>query len=432
MLIEFRFKNYRSFRDEAIMSMEAMGLGSKKDCLIHYKSQKILPTVAIYGKNGGGKGNVIRAFWLAVQFIKNAQRTQHEKSEIPVHSFALNDYSAEQPTEFEFIYTKNSIKYWYGFSATRQKILEEHLFHAPKGQRATVFHREGQNFSFTEDKALRKLIGKMVSENQLFFSVACTMNDADCVKAMQWFREDVRFSRDYADIPDQLINYTDDPLMLKAISNYAKAADLGIEDVQFDVNNQEIDSSDKFPENMPDELKRALSQFAQALASSPHVKMQQMRVDQVDAKTTHKGKNKDGSKGLYKLDLDDESDGTRRLMSIAPGIESALRTGGLLLIDEINRELHPILVAYIVAKFQNKSTNPNGAQLVFTTHNTELMGMDLLRKDQFYFVDKRNADGVSELYSVSELGTRTTENIQKNYILGKYGAIPNVEIEEVE
>ena len=119
-------------------------------------------------------------------------------------------------------------------------------------------------------------------------------------------------------------------------------------------------------------------------------------------------------------------------MSIAPAIESTLRTGGLLLIDEINRELHPILVAYIVAKFQNKNANPHGAQLIFTTHNTELMGMDLLRKDQFYFVEKHNADGVSELYSVSELGTRTEENIQKNYILGKYGAIPNVEIEEVE
>ena len=432
MLIEFRFKNYRSFRDEATLSMEAMGLDSKKDCLINYKSQRILPAVAIYGKNGGGKSNVIRAFWLAVQFIKNAQRTQHEKSEIPVHSFALNDYSVEQPTEFEFIYTKTNIKYWYGFSATRQKILEEHLFHAPKGQKATVFNREGQNFSFTEDKALRKLIGKMVSENQLFFSVACAMNDADCVKAMQWFREDIRFSRDYTDISPQLINYSEDPLMLKAISNYAKAADFGIEDIQFDINNQEIDDSDAFSKNMPDDLKKALSQFAQALASSPNVKMQQMRVEQVDAKTTHRGKNKDGSKGLYKLDLDDESDGTRRLMSIAPAIESTLQMGGLLLIDEINRELHPILVAYIVAKFQNKNTNPHGAQLVFTTHNTELMSMDLLRKDQFYFVDKRNADGVSELYSVSELGTRTTENIQKNYILGKYGAIPNVEIEEVE
>ena len=220
--------------------------------------------------------------------------------------------------------------------------------------------------------------------------------------------------------------------MLKAISNYAKAADLGIEDVQFDVNNREIDNNSAFPENMPDELKNALSQFAQALSSSPNIQMQQMRVGQVDAKTTHKGKNKDGSRGLYKLDLDDESDGTRRLMSIAPAIESTLRTGGLLLIDEINRELHPILVAYIVAKFQNKNANPHGAQLIFTTHNTELMGMDLLRKDQFYFVDKHNADGVSELYSVSELGTRTEENIQKNYILGKYGAIPNVEIEEVE
>lgn len=433
MLIEFRFKNYRSFRDEAILSMEAIGLGSKKDCLIHYKSQKILPVAAIYGKNGGGKSNVIRAFWLAVQFIKNAQRTQHEKSEIPIHSFALNDYSAEQPTEFEFIYTKSNVKYWYGFSATRQKILKEYLFHAPKGQKATVFTRAEQNFSFIEDKALRKLIGKMVSENQLFFSVACTMNDSACVKAMQWFREDVRFSRDYTDIPDQLITYSEDPLMLKAISNYAKAADLGIEDVQFDVNNREIDNNNSaFPENMPDELKNALSQFAQALASSPNIQMQQMRVGQVDAKTTHKGKNKDGSSGLYKLDLDDESDGTRRLMSIAPAIESTLRTGGLLLIDEINRELHPILVAYIVAKFQNKNANPHGAQLIFTTHNTELMGMDLLRKDQFYFVDKHNADGVSELYSVSELGTRTEENIQKNYILGKYGAIPNVEIEEVE
>ena len=117
-----------------------------------------------------------------------------------------------------------------------------------KGKGQLFFIEKDKILASQRIKALRKLIGKMVSENQLFFSVACTMNDADCVKAMQWFREDVRFfSRDYADIPDQLINYTDDPLMLKAISNYAKAADLGIEDVQFDVNNQEIDSSDKFP-----------------------------------------------------------------------------------------------------------------------------------------------------------------------------------------
>ena len=106
MLIEFRFKNYRSFRDEAVLSMEATGLGSFKKSLIPWSSTtKLLPAIAIYGKNGGGKSNVIRAFWLAVQFIRNAQRTQHESSTIPVNPFALNDYSKDEPTSFDFEYT---------------------------------------------------------------------------------------------------------------------------------------------------------------------------------------------------------------------------------------------------------------------------------------------------------------------------------------
>ena len=102
MLVEFRFKNYRSFRDEAVLSMEAVGLASFKSCLIEQNNMKVLPGVAIYGKNGGGKSNVIRAFWLAVQFIRNAQRIQHEKATVPVVPFALNDYSANEPTEFDF------------------------------------------------------------------------------------------------------------------------------------------------------------------------------------------------------------------------------------------------------------------------------------------------------------------------------------------
>lgn len=208
MLIEFRFKNYRSFRDEAVLSMEATGLSSFKSCLIPLSSTvKLLPAIAIYGKNGGGKSNVIRAFWLAVQFIRNAQRTQHERAAIPVNPFALNDYSKDEPTEFAFEYTSGGVKYWYGFAATREKIYAEYLYHAPKGQKALVFKRTEQHFDFTEDKSKRALIGEMVAENQLFFSVACTMNDAACVAAMRWFRDQVFFSRDYSDIPRQLIEY---------------------------------------------------------------------------------------------------------------------------------------------------------------------------------------------------------------------------------
>ena len=196
MLIEFRFKNYRSFRDEAVLSMEATGLSSFKNCLIPLSSKsKLLPAIAIYGKNGGGKSNVIRAFWLAVQFIRNAQRTQHERAAIPVNPFALNDYSKEEPTEFSFEYTFGGVKYWYGFAATREKVYSEYLYHAPKGQKALIFNRTNQQFSFTEDKNKRSLIGEMVAENQLFFSVACTMNDVACVAAGRWCREQGFFSR---------------------------------------------------------------------------------------------------------------------------------------------------------------------------------------------------------------------------------------------
>ena len=132
------------------------------------------------------------------------------------------------------------------------------------------------------------------------------------------------------------------------------------------------------------------------------------------------------------MELSDESDGTRRLMSLAPAIESALRTGGILLVDELERELHPMLLKYIVAKFQSKNSNPNGAQIIFTTHNTELLNLELLRKDQIYFVDKKDNSGISELYSISEISTRTAENIRKGYLVGKYGAIPDIQIEEVE
>ncbi len=432
MLIEFRFKNYRSFRDEAVLSMEAAGLGMYKSCLIEYNSKtNILPGTAIYGKNGGGKSNVIRAFWLAVQFIKNAQRTQHADAPIPVHPFILNDYSENEPTEFAFTYVLDGVKYWYSFAATKKYIFKEELFYAPKGQKALVFSRVGQDFKFTEEKSRRKLIAETVSKNQLFFSVACTMNDAACVSAMRWFRERIYFSRDYSDIPRQLLEYSNDQNMLKAISDYAKAADFGIEDMRFEINSREISES-KLPDDLPEGVKNVLTQFLHALSQSTDIAETRTAMNEVRAISMHQGRNQDGAPAFYPLELSDESDGTRKVMSIAPAIESALNNGGVLLVDELEKGLHPLLVDYVVAKFQSKETNPKGAQLIFTTHDTELLNMELLRKDQIYFVDKNHEEGTSELYSISDFGTRTAENIRKGYLLGKYGAIPELNIEEVD
>ena len=431
MLIEFRFKNYRSFRDEAILSMEAVGLGTMKNSLIQYNNMKLLPGAAIYGKNGGGKSNVIRAFWLGVQFIKNAQRIQHEKASVPVIPFALNDYSENEPTEFEFDYINNGIKYWYSFAATKEKIIRESLYHAPKGQKAQVFVRKGQKFSFTEDKARRKLISETVAENQLFFSIACTMNDSACINAMSWFREDVFFSRDYTDIPRQLLEFYEDRNMLKAISDYAKTADFGIEEMKFEVENKEIKNGLEIPEDIPEGMKAALASFIQVLSETSTNSEGKLKMSQIKAKSQHRGIDSNGDSRFYSLELEDESDGTRKLMSLAPAIESVLKKGGVLLVDELERELHPMLVNYVVAKFQSKKSNPKGAQIIFTTHDTELMNLEYIRKDQIYFADKNRMDGSSELYSVTDFTTKTADNIRKGYLVGKYGATHNIEIEEV-
>lgn len=431
MLIEFKFGNFRSFRDEAVLSMEAMGLGRLKNCLISYNSMKLIPSVAIYGKNGGGKSNVIRAFWVAVQFIKNAQRTQHENAKIPVKPFLLNDYSKDEPTFFEFTYVLDNVKYIYGFSATKEKIFSEYLYHSPKGQKATVFTRTEQKFTFTEEKAKRKLISEAVAPNQLFFSVACTMNDTDCMRAMKWFREYVFFSRDYTDIPKQLLEYSNDKNMLAAISSYAKAADLGIEKMEFEFKDEEVKDFES-EKNIPEEIRSALTAFMQNLKENSNISEIGLQKSEVRATSYHNGINKNGVRTSFTLDLSDESDGTRKLMSIAPAIESVLNNGGIVLVDELEKELHPMLVNYIVAKFQSKTSNPNGAQLIFTTHNTELLDMELMRKDQLYFADKNRKDGASELYSIADFSTKTADNIRKGYLAGKYGATPDIEISEVD
>ena len=174
MLMRFRVKNYRSIREEAVLDLEAVGLADRKECLLKYKNSEYLPVISINGKNGGGKSNVIRAMWLAAQFIKNAQRTQHENAEVPVRPFELDDISRTKATMFGFEYVCEGIWYDYRFSATRQEIIEEHLYWAPKGQKSVIFERNHQDFSFpsNNEKKMKEMISRAVAPNQLFFAVS--------------------------------------------------------------------------------------------------------------------------------------------------------------------------------------------------------------------------------------------------------------------
>lgn len=188
------------------------------------------------------------------------------------------------------------------------------------------------------------------------------MNDVDCAKAMMWFREMIYFSRDYSDIPRQLLEYPNDANILRAISNYAKAADVGIEDMRFEINGKQIDEGAAFSE----EIRAELVQFMRLLSETSNDSETNLK-----AISIHQGKDKTGNPGVYTMELSDESDGTRKLMALAPAIESVLTKGGLLLVDGIEKELHPALVEFIVAKFQSKRPIPMEHRLFLqrTTRN---------------------------------------------------------------
>ena len=412
MLIEFSFSNYRSFRGKNTLSLESLK-----------KKKGLLPLVAIYGKNGGGKSNLIRAFWLAVKFICNAQMTQGAGVLVPVDPFKLNDYSTETPTSFEFIYKYKGIKYIYGFSATKEKICEEYLYHYPKGFRAQVFKRTGQEFSFIQDKAFKQLISKAVAENQLYFSVANTMNESVCAEAMKFFTESIVLSREFEDLPGQIrLNYHNNNV-LKSMKQYAQRADVGITDMKFEMKNTEIDVDDTIPEDAPPELSRALKSFVSALSDNSQVKIQR---NEIKARTYHTGISKNGEISQYELGLEDESDGTLRLMALAAAIDRTIDNGGIFVADELEKGLHPLLTEYIVNKFQNSEINKNNAQLIFTTHDTEIMRQHFLDADQFYFVDKDRQTGESELYSVDGLGKKNNADIRTGYLIGKFGGVPEL------
>ena len=437
MLKEFRFSNFGSFRDEATLSMEAVGLKEMKEVPRQDGADTLLPLAAIYGKNGGGKTNVLWAFRTAVSFILNAQQTQHENAPIPVRPFALDDVSAQTPTSFDFEYRMDSIRYWYGFSATKQKICSEYLYHAPKGQKAEVFSREGQEFHFPTNshKKKRELIRELVAENQLFLAVASGTNDDDCKRAMTWFRQYLFNGNHYDDIEEQLLNNADNPEILRAMSDYANAADIGLDHIeierdsefeQWKENWRENLSKGVFPPHVSDEVG---SRWKKKFENNPNL---ELSAQQVSVESLHQGIDKTGNSKLFPLNFEFESSGTHHLMSLVPAIVRTLERGGVLIMDELENGMHPLLVKMILSRFQSPKTNPKNAQLIFTTHSAELLDMSILRKDQIYLADKDRENGVSSLYSVSDFSTPTHENVRKAYLAGKYGASPDIQIEEVE
>lgn len=423
MLIEFKFNNYRSFKEEQVLTMVANSEKRLPENLIivpSLRKKKLINSAVIYGANASGKSNLVHALRFVRTFVRKSAKSNPE-TRIPVQSFRLDKTTITSPSEFEITFIQKGIRYQYGFVVDKQQIYEEWLFAYPKGVAQSWFEREWipeeKNYRWHFGSFLKGEKNKLIPltrENVLFLSLATQFNHEQLTLVYKWFSKHLRVLKAHENV--RLLEMLTSELIENNESLYSKInellgiADLGI--VDFSLNKKDLVSDiEKLPENTPEEVKSALM----ALSSLAN-----------DTKTVEVSMKHQTNSSLDKdmpFHIQDESLGTRRLFGISGPVLLALQKGEVFIVDELDSSLHPLLVRALVNLFHNSKTNPHGAQLIFNTHDTTLLDSAIFRRDQIWFSEKDN-EGASHLYSLLEFGVRGTEAFGKGYMQGKYGAVP--------
>lgn len=421
---EFSFGNFRSFKDINTLNLSASKIKSKHksidDTNVIYGNNieniSFLKSKAIYGANASGKSNVIKAFVTFFEIISNSVKNELVLN--LVDSFKLSTETENRPSFFQIIFWENKVKYRYGFELNSEKINSEWLYGKPGERELCFFIREGKEIieldktNFSEGDILRKLLfsgedndNEIFRDNSLFLSTLATFGFAKLSKQLiesitstniiSGLRSEKAFSLAGESLSQSKYkNY---------ILNFLKYGDFGIEDLR----TIEI-SPDSLPDDIDEDIKRGFDEIAKEklLISS--------RKKYDDNKNFIENEN-----FIFKFH---ESEGTRKLFELSPFIYEALEKKQTIIIDEFDARFHPLLTRKIIELFNSKKNK--GAQLIFTTHDTNLLSSDLLRRDQIEFVEK-DSYGSSHLYSLAQFkGIRNNASFEKDYIQGKYGAIP--------
>lgn len=421
MLIQFSVRNYMSIRDEAILSLSA-GSGKEHEENIRIienagkkQIERVLPSVAIYGANAAGKSNLFKAMTAAILAVRNSN-VRSDNTVIPgMIPFLLDEENRNKPVEFEFIFSTEGHKYQYGFSADMNRIYDEYLYEYKSSRPSVVFERTNTNiYSFTETYKgkLNKFI-KYNTENKLFLSTATNWNSQLTRPAYNWLASGI-----------DTYNERSFDISLNTLSPFDEAGDELNTFVRTLLRNADINISDY---DLEIEKTKGPVQLPPGIEISPSVAFE---TKSYKVSTKHTVVTENGNTE-YSLPLDAESEGTKKIFAFAPIIKLALESGKTLVIDEIDNSLHPLLLEYIINLFNNANSNPNNAQLVFNTHAVEVLSLDYFRRDQIYFAEKDNDTGATELYSLDEFSPRKSENIRKGYLLGRYGAVPNIGWEDL-
>ncbi len=417
MLIEFSVGNYRSFKEQVTFSMVAANLVAKEKQLDENnvftvdKELKLLKSAAIYGANSSGKSNLATALNFMQWFMVNSSKETQSTDEINVEPFRLSTETENKPSYFELVFLMDGRKYRYGFEVSRERVISEWLFYVPNVRESKLFERNSNDFKVTKSYKADS-IQKRTRSNALFLSVSAQFNVELAEKILEWTTDKLNI---ISGLHDQAyLDYTVKCLMngenKTDIIQLIKKLDLGISEIQVE---QEDITIDQLPDEISDELKKLLITTVGGKATS--------------IGTIHKKFDKDGSYKLIEhFDLrHHESQGTQKLFSLAGPLVTALKKGETIVIDEFDAKFHPLISLAIVELFNSKVTNPNNAQLIFMTHDTNLLSNKLFRRDQIWFTEK-NIYGATDLYSLAEYKVRNDASFESDYIKGRYGAVPYI------
>jgi len=413
MLIEFNVQNFRSIKEEVTFSLVASADKSLDNNLIKTDllRDNLLRSAVIYGANASGKSNFVLAFNSLKKFVMESHMFQ-KGTKINYSPFKLDTKYLSKPSKFEVVFIKNNIKYIYGVSLNSEKIIDEYLYYYPEGRRALIFERrDTNNYRFTIDRKEQKFISEKTLDNVLYLSNSTQLNYDKTSEAFDWFKDNLAFIG-VADHP-KLIDYTIQKLnenenMKKFILKALIEADLGINDLFASI--KEI-SIDEIPIQIREQLK----------AMMPDAKG---NFEKIDIRIIHKVLDEIGNENRVEFDLEEESEGTKRLFSLIGIWIDSLNNGRVLVVDELDTKLHHLLNVFLIKLFNDPTQNKNNAQLIFTTHNTNLLDLNIFRRDQIWFTEKNPRKGTTDLYSLIEFSPRKDKNIQKGYLAGRYGAIP--------
>ncbi len=415
MLVEFKVANFRSFREEQTLSLVASKDRTYPDSLIDAGKFNLLKAAAIYGANASGKSNLIKAMEFMVKFVATSATRMNVGDPIEdAAPFRLEATSVDKPSSFCVTALLDGTRYEYGFSVTRRRVCAERLKVCRQGGRLTTWldrclDGESQQTKWSIKGPLKKdarLLTERTRENGLLLSRGAELNVAAITELFLWFKNKV-WKYDLARPPVELMSKTAEHVQQDAgfrerVLRLVRDADLGISDLK--VRDEPVPISWVGNEPLPG-MPRSLNW--------PRVKAVHTPA---------------GSRDGVDFDLlDDESNGTQRFFAIVGPFLEALDDGKLLLVDELECSMHPLLARKLIELFQDPEANTKGAQLIFATHDSTLMDQNLLRRDQIWLTEKRQS-GASELFSLYDFEPpekpRNTEAFARRYLAGRYGAVP--------